>query len=352
MKITKNSFGKLKDGQEVGLFILENDKNVSVSILSYGARIQSIKTPNEEGELKDIVLGYDNIRDYETDPYYMGALIGPVAGRIANAQYVEESKTIKLEQNHQTHHLHGGSHGLHQKLWNYSSEERSGSVKLVMQTFAKDGEGGYAGNREFKTTYILNNKNQLLIYMNVQTDKDSMINLTSHSYYNLSDKENCNILDQIMMINAPKVMSMNADLLPTGGFEYVLGKPANFTRGKKLGEALQVLPNGLDHVYAINKEYGKFGISAKALDADSGRTIDLVTNQPAVVLYTNNSADGSVLGKNSLPIIKHGAFCLEPMHFPDSPNQLNFPSILLKAGETYKSRSQFTFGLVSQSHHH
>ncbi len=352
MRITEKPFGKLTTGEEVQIIELENDRNVCICILSYGALIQSIKTPNEKGEIKDITLGYDNIEGYENDPYYMGAVVGPVAGRISNARFLLNNKTIDLEKNQGAHHLHGGSQGLHQKMWQLSTEKRHDSVKAVLETFAKDGENGYPGNRRFKTTYILNNKNQLLIYFDAETDADTVIGLTSHSYFNLSDNENDNIYDHLMMINAQKTVVMDEHLIPTGTFSFVLGKAENFSRGKKLGDAIKELPQGIDHAYMINKEFGKFGISAKALHAKSGRTIDLVSNQPAVILYTTNFPDGSVLGKNKLPINTHGAFCLEPMHFPDAVNQQNFPSILLKSGEKYKSRNQFTFGLVSQSHHH
>jgi len=352
MNIETKEFGKLSNGQQIQIVYLENDRKIKIGIITFGARIQSIITPDEEGDLKDIVLGYDNAISYEKDRYYMGAVVGPVAGRIAQGCFPLNGETCELEKNIAPHHLHGGSLGLHQKIWEFDTEERHDSVKLILKTQATHGENGYPGNRHFQVTYILNNKNQLLVYFDADTDADTIINLTSHCYFNLSSKENDSIHDHIIMMNAQKALVLDDYLLPTGSFEYVLGKAENFSRGKKLGDALTQLPNGIDHVYAINKEYGKFGISAKAVHPLSGRNIDLVTNQPAVVLYTNNSADTSILGKNKQGIIQYGAFCLEPMHFPDSPNHPSFPSIIVKAGESYKSRNQYTFGLQSESHHH
>ncbi|NOR88358.1 MAG: galactose-1-epimerase [Bacteroidales bacterium] len=352
MKINKQNFGKLSNGAIIEKIDLINNNNIKVSILSYGGIIQCIETPDEEGIYKDIVLGYDHIESYENDPYYMGAVVGPVAGRIKNAQFPLNGQMIKLEANAKNHQLHSGSKGLHKKVWHAETEERSDSLKVTLTATAADGESGFPGNRVFKTTYILNNKNQLLIYFDASSDADTVVNMTTHSYFNLSNQKNDTINKHFAMINAQKVVSLNDDSIPTGGIDYVLSKPYNFSRGKLIGDALAQLAEGIDHVYYINKEAGKFGISSRVLHKTSGRTLDIVTDQPALVFYTNNYPNGSIRGKSELPIIKHGAFCLEPQHFPDAPNHPHFPSITLKAGEKYKSRTQITFGLKSDSHHH
>ncbi len=353
MKINTEQFGQLSDGTIIEKIVLINNNNIKVSILTYGGIIHSIETPDEKGSYKDIVLGYDTLEGYENDPYYMGAVVGPVAGRITNAQFPLNGQVIQLEANAGPHQLHGGSKGLHQKVWILAdAEQRSHSLKVVLTCTAANGESGFPGNREFKTTYILNNKNQLMIYLDATSDADTIINMTSHSYFNLSDKENETVHEHLAMINSQKIISVDEKLIPSGDFEYVLGKPYNFSRGKIIGEALAQIPEGLDHVYVINKEAGAFGISGKVVHKKSGRTIDIVTNQPALVFYTNNYPEGNIHGKSGLPIIKHGAFCLEPQYFPDSPNHSNFPSIILKAGEKYKSRTQITFGLISDNHHH
>jgi len=352
MEINKEAFGKLSDGTEIEKIELINDHQLKVSILTYGGIIQSIYTANEKGDFKDIVLGYDDLQGYEKDPFYIGAVVGPVAGRITNAQIPLNGKMIQLEANAGLHQLHGGAKGLHKKVWKVETEIKNDSLKVVLKVSAADGESGYPGNREFQTTYILNNKNQLMIYFDAITDTDTVINMTSHSYFNLSDIENDTVHQHLAMVNALKTVAVDKDLIPNGDFDYVLGKPTNFSRGKLIGEALEQMPGGLDHVYAINKVAGKFGISAKVVHQESGRVLEVVTNQPALVFYTNNFPDGSIQGKSGLPIIKHGAFCLEAQFFPDSPNHPNFPSILLKAGEKYKSRTQITFGLKSDTHHH
>lgn len=351
MNITRTHYGTLSNGSKVDIIELSNDHEITIKILTYGGIIESIITPDEEGFLKNIVLGKDNLEGYENDNSSLGALIGPTAGRINQGQFKIDELAFSLDNNGAKHNLHGGIAGLSKKVWDAELEKRADSVKLVLTFSSVDGEGGYPGNRTFKTTYILNNKNQLLIYFDATTDKDTIINLTSHSYFNLSNEDD-NIYDTKMMMNAQKALVVDSELIPDGQIGYVLETPFNFTRGAKLGEALKGMKEGIDRVYIINKAYGVFGISAKAVDEKSGRTIDLVTDQPAVVLYTSNHFDGTEMERNGKTLIKHGAFCLEPQHFPDAPNHGNFPSIIIRAGEEYKSRNQFTFGLVSHSHHH
>ena len=352
MEIQEELFGKTSNGISVEKISLINNHGLKLAILTYGGIIQAIETPDEDGIFKDIVQGYDSIEGYEKDEYYMGAVVGPVAGRITHARIPINDRIIQLEPNAGTHQLHGGPMGLHKKVWKAKAEKRQDSLRLILTTEAKEGESGYPGNRDFKTTYILNNKNQLMIYFDATTDADTVVNMTSHSYFNLSSQENDGLDDHLIMINALKTLATDELLIPTGEFDYVLGKATNFSRGKLIGQGLKEQAEGFDHVYAINKEPGKFGITAKVVHQKSGRVLELVTNQPALVFYTNNYPDGSVIGKNGLPIISQGAFCIEPQHFPDSPNHPHFPSIALKAGDTYKSRSQFTFGLASDEHHH
>ena len=350
MNITRKHYGTLSNGSNVDIIELSNDHQITIKILTYGGIIESIITPDEEGSLKNIVLGKDNLEGYEKDESSLGAIVGPTAGRITLGQFNIDDRDFSLDNNGAKHCLHGGAAGLGKKIWTSELEKRADSVKLVLTFLAADGEGGYPGNRVFKTTYILNNKNQLLIYFDATTDKDTIINLSSHSYFNLSNEDD-DIYDTIMMMNAQKALHVDGEMIPDGQIDYVLGTPYSFSRGAKLGEALKGMKEGIDRVYIINKAYGVFGISAKAVDEKSGRTLDLVTDQPSVVLYTSNHFDGSETGSKGMPLIKHGAFCLEPQHFPDAPNHGNFPSIIVRACEKYKSRNQFTFGLVSHRHH-
>lgn len=350
MDIKKEDFGQLSDGRDIEKIILTNNNNIEISILTYGGIIQSLKTPDLNGHIKDIVLGYDTIGAYENDPYYMGAVIGPVAGRIKNASFTLNNELIELNANAGKDLLHSGDVGLNTMIWDAILEKKTDSIKLTLKTTAKDKEGDFPGVRVFTTTYILNNKNQLMIYFDAISDKDTIVSMTSHSYFNLSEKPH--IYDHLVMINALKTLSVDDNSVPNGQFDYVLGQASNFSRGKLIGQALDQMPNGLDHVYVINKEAGKFGITAKVIEEKSGRTLELVSNQPGLVFYTNNAPDGTVIGKNNQAIIKHSAFCIEPQHFPNAPNIINFASIVLKAGATYKSRNQFTFGLTSDEHSH
>lgn len=351
MHISQQSFGYLPDGDEVFLIQMKNNKGVEVEVITYGAIIKKIITPDLEGNFEDIVLGKEDIQGYLEDESCLGAVVGPVAGRIGKAQAFIAGKQFEFHQNDGQNSLHGGTAALHKRNWEAEITERENSVKLELSYHAKHLEGGYPGNRTFKTTYILNEKNQLLVYFDATTDQDSIINLSTHSYFNLSGKQQ-DIYDHKMLLNSLKMLNMGAGNIPDGSESYVLGSPFNFSRGALIGEALKQIDFGIDHAYIINKEFGAFGISAKAVHESSGRTMDVVTDQPVLVFYTANHYDGSQLGKNKFPLKKHHAFCLEPQHHPDAPNHSNFPSIEIKAGEVYKSRTQFTFGLTSDTHHH
>jgi len=351
MHISQQNFGNLENGEEVFLIQMKNNNGLEVEIITYGAIIKSIKTPDLHGNFEDIVLGKDDIRGYEEDNSCLGAVVGPVAGRIGMAKAEIAGKVFEFQANDGVNSLHGGNAGLHKKNWSAEMSETSNSVKVVLTYHAKDLEGGYPGNRTFKTTYILNNKNQLMVYFDATTDKDTIINMSTHSYFNLSAKHQ-NIYDHKMMMNSLKVLNMDEGNIPDGTEQYILGTPYNFSRGALIGDVLQKIDFGIDHAYVINKQYGAFGISAKVVHEPSGRTMDLVTDQPVVVFYTANHYDGQTKGKNGWSMRKHDAFCLEPQHHPDAPNHPDFPSIEVKSGEKYKSRTQLSFGLTSDQHHH
>jgi len=350
MEIKKEVFGKLPNGKSIDKIILSNNNGLEIGILTYGGIIQELKTSDLSGNFKDIVLGYDDIDGYINDPYYMGAIIGPVAGRISGATFPLNNETIKIKANAGADLLHSGDSGLHNKIWAPTLSKKNDSVKLTLSITAENRPDDFPGFREFTVSYILNNKNQLMIYFDAISDQDTVVNMTSHPYFNLSDSPK--VYNHFMMINALKTLAVDADLIPNGDFDYVLGKPTNFSRGKMIRDALDDMKDGIDHVYVINKELGKFGITSKVVDEKSGRTIELVTDQPGLVFYTNNAPNGDVLGKGQEAITKHSAFCIEPQNFPNAPNNLNFPSIVLKAGDKYKSRNQFTFGLTSDTHSH
>lgn len=345
MEIREEYFGTTKNGEKVSKYSFENNLNTKIEVLDYGCIVQSIETPDKLGRLGDIVLGYDTLAEYEEDTYYIGAVVGRVANRIGKAQYIDGPFMVKLDKNDGQNHLHGGNNGLNKVVWKAKTFEKNNSVGVEFTYRSPDGESGYPGNVDFKTTYILNNENQFMIYFSAKTDKRTPINLTSHIYYNLSAGKSPLVLDHIAMINALKYVETDAENIPTGKINYLMGTPQNFSRGKTIGADIDKMDNGYDLAFVINKEIGRFLVTSRVIEPDSGRILDIVTDQPTIQLYTSNHFDGSQGGKHGEKLIKHGAFCLETQGFPDAPNHSNFPTIFLNPDEKYSSHTQISFQL-------
>jgi aldose 1-epimerase len=343
MEIREEFFGRSQDGKDVFKYILTNDSKTSIEILNYGGIVRSIVTADRNGKLDDIVLGYDSLKEYENDPYYIGAVVGRVANRLAKAQYIDGPFMVKLEKNDGENHLHGGFQALNKKVWQAKTFERKNSIGVDLYYRSEDGENAYPGNVDFKVTYFLSNKNQFFIYFQAETDKRTPINLTSHIYYNLSGGKSKHVLDHIAMINALKYLETDANHLPTGKLNYLIGSPVNFSRGKKIGADFDKLDNGLDHSFVINKEMGRLLVTSRVIEPQSGRILDIVTDQPTLHFYTANSFDGNLKGKNGMSYEKHAGFCMETQAFSDAPNHANFPSIFLNPGEKYSSHTEISF---------
>ncbi len=343
MDLREEYFGTTKNGEKVFRYIFENNFNTRLAVLDYGCIIQSIETPDKEGAFDDIVLGYDTLAEYEKDSHYMGAVVGRVANRIGKAQYIDGPFMVKLDKNEGENHLHGGTHGLNKVVWKAKTFKKNDSVGVEFSYRSADGENGYPGNVDFKVSYILNNKNQLMIYFNAETDKRTPVNLTSHVYYNLSGNKEKDVLGHYIMINALKYLETDPDLIPTGKYNFVIGSPVNFSRGKIIGAEIDQTSNGYDHTFVINKEPGKFVITSKVIEPESGRVLEMVTDEPTVQFYTANNFDGSLTGKAGIKFAKHAGFCIESQGFPDAPNHSNFPSIFLNPGEKYSSHTQISF---------
>lgn len=343
MNISKEYFGTSKNREKIFKYILENNFNTRIVVLNYGCIVQSIETPDKYGQFTDIVLGYDSLIEYENDLHYMGAVVGRVANRIGNAQYIDGPFIYKLDPNDGTNHLHGGKKGLNKVLWKAKPFQKNDSVGIELTYRSPDGENGYPGNVDFKTTYILNNKNQLMIYFTAETDKRTPINLTSHIYYNLSGGKTSDILGHYVMINALKFLDTDDCLIPNGKMNYAIGSPVNFSRGKIIGAEIDKMTNGYDHTFIINKEPGKFVITSKVVEPESGRILEIVTDQPTLQFYTSNHFDGSQFAKSGMKLEKHAGFCMETQAFPDAPNHPNFPSIFIDPGEKYSSHTQISF---------
>jgi len=343
MNITEEYYGTIINGEKVFKYILENNFNTRIVALDYGCIIQSIKTLDKNGQSADIALGYDTLFEYENDSHYLGAVVGRVANRIGNAQFFDGPFMYKLEQNDGPNHLHGGNKSLNKVVWKAKPFTKKDSVGVDFTYRSPDGENGYPGNVDFTVTYILNNKNQLMIYFKAETDKRTPINLTSHIYYNLSGGMSPNVLNHYAMINALKYLDTDKQLIPTGKLNFVIGSPINFSRGKNIGADIDKTDIGFDHTFVINKELGRFLVTSRVIEPNSGRILDIVTDQHTVQFYTSNHFDGSLPGKKGVKLEKHAGFCLETQAFPDAPNHSNFPSIFINPDEKYSSHTQISF---------
>ncbi|GAA5029429.1 aldose 1-epimerase [Marivirga lumbricoides] len=349
--ITSKSFGTLPSGEEVTQYIMTNNQGMEMSVITYGGIITSLTAPDKAGKYEDIVLGFDNLEGYLQDgvPYF-GALIGRYGNRIAKGKFTLDSTEYELAINNIGNHLHGGLKGFDKVNWSAKEVEYADGVALELTYLSADGEEGYPGNLETKVTYQLGNDNTLLIDYMATTDKKTVVNLTQHSYFNLSAMKE-DVLNHQLMVNADHFLPVDSTLIPTGELRPVEGTPFNFTEMKKVGADVnqenQQLTYGLgyDHCWVLNEGAGKMDLAAKAYEPNSGRTLEVYTSEPAIQVYTGNFLDGTLTGKGGTVYNKRTGLCLETQHFPDSPNQPEFPSTELNPGEKYESQTKFVFGI-------
>ena len=346
--VKKSVFGKMPDGREAGLYTLTNRSGMRVSITNYGGRIVSILAPDRTGKMADVVLGFDALAAYLGDNPVFGALVGRYANRIANGKFTLDGVTYKLAVNNGPNSLHGGLQGFDKKLW--KAKELSRRPPAIALTYlSKDGEEGYPGNLKVKVVYTLGDDNGLKIDYTATTDKDTVLNLTNHSYFNLAGQGNGDILKQQLMINADRITPVDPTMIPTGKLESVKGTPFDFTVSTAIGarigdndEQLK-LGNGYDHNFVLNRSGTGLTLAARAEDPESGRVLEVLTTQPGIQLYTSNFLVGPVHGKDGQIYGFRSAFCLETQHFPDSPNHPEFPSPELKPGQVYHQVTEFKF---------
>ena len=340
----KEAFGKTGDGTPVDLFTLNNGKGMTVKITNYGAIVTSIVVPDSAGQAGDVVLGFDSLSGYLKEPPYFGAIVGRYGNRIAKGRFKLDGKEYKLATNNGPNHLHGGLKGFDKVVWQAKelNTDREPSLQLTYQS--KDGEEGYPGNLSVTAVYTLTGDNELKIDYTATTDKATPINLTNHSYFNLAAGKAENALQHQMMIAADRYTVVDATLIPTGELRPVKGTSFDFTTPHSIGERIEkVEGGGYDHNYVLNHAEGQFGRVARVHDPLSGRVMEVYTDQPGVQFYSGNFLDGSLTGKGGAQYVKHYGFCLETQHFPDSPNQPQFPSTLLKPGETYRTATTYKF---------
>ena len=351
--IKRSVFGKMPDGQEVHLYTLTNSNGMQVAITDYGARIVSILAPDRNGKMADVVLGFDNLPDYMKYNTYFGALVGRYANRIGGAKFTLDGKVYHLPVNNGPNSLHGGIKGFDKRFWT-TTEIPGEEPALEMTYFSKDGEEGYPGNMHASVVYTLMKDNSLKIDYSATTDKDTVINLTNHSYFNLAGEGNGNILKQVLWINSDEITPVDATQIPTGKITKVDGTPFDFRTptaiGARINEDNQQLKfgKGYDINYILNRKGPGLELAARAYDPDSGRELEVYTTEPGIQFYSGNFLDGSTPGKGGKTYGPRSAFCLETQHYPDSPNRPQFPTTELKPGETFHQVTVFKFTTTSK----
>jgi aldose 1-epimerase len=343
-QVTEQPFGKLTDGTPVEIYTLQ-DGTVEVRIITYGGRVQSLKVPDRKGKVDDIVLGFDSVDGYVANPGpFFGAIIGRYANRIAGGQFQLDGKTYHLPKNDGDNTLHGGPLGFDKVVWKAKPIENGVELRHV----SKDGDEGFPGTLTAVVKYTLVG-NTLHIDYSATTDKDTVVNLTNHSYFNLSGQGNGTILHEELKIDASRFTPVNTNLIPTGALEPVAGTPFDFRKltviGSRINENNEQLHNakGYDDNWVLNHPAGQMGEAAEVYDPKTGRVLTVLTTQPGIQFYTGNFLDGSITGKDGKVYVHRGALCLETQHFPDSPNQVKFPSAELKPGQRYHQVTEFQF---------
>ncbi|HKI44591.1 MAG TPA: aldose epimerase family protein [Balneolales bacterium] len=350
LELNRTAFQKVIDGKKTDLYTLRNDNGIEVAITNYGGRIVGILAPDKNGHFSDIVLGHDSLGGYLSGTNnYFGALIGRYANRIAKGRFTLNGKQYSLPVNNGVNSLHGGTKGFDSRVWDAKQLD---DQNLLLTYDSKDGEDGYPGNLEIQVLYTLTPDNSLHIDYTAVTDKETVINFTNHSYFNLDGAGAGKINNQVLMINANHYTPIDSTMIPTGEVAPVKGTPFDFTRptpiGKRINEDNQQLKyaHGYDDNWVLNKpEPYKLTFAAQVYDPGNGREIKVYTTEPGIQFYTGNFLDGSTIGKGGKPYTYRSAFTLETQHYPDSPNHPNFPSTVLKPGKIFHSITIFQFGV-------
>lgn len=344
--LQKKAFGKTPDGQEVDLYILTNTAGMTAKIMTYGAILTELDVPDRDGKAADVVLGFDNLKDYLAGHPYFGATVGRVANRIAKGKFTLDGKEYKLAVNNGPNALHGGLKGFDKVVWTAVPVATPDGAAVIFKYVSKDGEEGYPGNLTATVVYTLTNENALRLDYTAKTDKATPVNLTNHTYFNLAGAKAGDILGHEMTLFADRYTPVDDTLIPTGEIKPVKATPLDFTKAARIGERIGQLkgePGGYDHNYVLNSEGKELALAARVHEAKSGRTMEMWTTEPGVQFYTGNFLDGKQTGRGGVVYKKHGGFCLEAQHFPDSVNHANFPSVILKPGQTYRQTTIYKF---------
>ena len=354
MEVEKRFFAKSNDGTHVNTFILKNDKNIEIEIIEFGAIVRCLRVPDKFGIIKDVVLGFDSLKEYENDNSYFGALIGRVANRIGNASVVINGKEYKLAPNTMpdfgNNHLHGGINGFNRKIWKGEMFEEVGVAGVVMTCNSSDGEEGYPGNLSCKVIYSINNAGEFTIKMSAETDNPTIVNFTHHNYFNLAGEGEGNVLNSEIMINANKFTPSDEDMIPTGEIVKVEGLPEDFTSARPIGYRMEDMQRlkytGYDTNYVLNHiSPDSLDLAAVVTEPATGRKLEVFTTQLCMHFYTGNFLD-TKSGKGGKRYYKHEAFCIEPQAYPDAPNKKDFEPIELYPGDKYEQTIVYKFSNI------
>ena len=347
--IQKEDFGTLPDGTNVEAYTFTNNAGMKMKVITYGGIITEFEVPDTEGDVQDIVLGYDNLEGYLDETPYFGAIVGRYGNRIANGKFTLNGEEYTLATNNGPNHLHGGIKGFDKVVWTveetFDNDNGSG---IRLKYVSPDGEEGYPGTLTTLVTYTLTDDG-LNIQYEATTDKATVVNLTQHSYFNLSGEADNDILDHVVSINADHFLPVDETLIPTGELRPVEGTPFDFTTPKRVGEEINAdnrqieYGKGYDHCWVLNGEGMR--TVATVHHPESGRFMEVLSQEPGIQFYTGNFLDGSITGKDGIVYEQRHGLCLETQHFPDSPNQKDFPSVVLNPGETYSTQTTYRFSV-------
>lgn len=350
-KLQASEFGKTSEGASVYRYVLTNNKGVEAVVITYGATLVSLRVPDRNGKAADIVLGYDNLDAYEQGKSYFGATIGRYGNRIARGEFTLDGTVFRLPKNDGPNSLHGGMRGFNKRVWTAVDRSRAGAQVLELSYTSADGEEGYPGTLKVKVTYTLPAEtSELRIDYTATADKDTVVNLTNHSYFNLSGDLTKEIVDHQLLLRAPQFTPVDSTLIPTGELRAVSGTPFDFTKPALIGARINQddeqlkFGKGYDHNWVLEKaEKTGLQLAAEVFEPTSGRVLQVLTTEPGIQFYSGNFLDGTAKGKGGRLYAHRTGFCLETQHFPDSPNHPNFPSTVLKRGETYRTSTVLRF---------
>ncbi|RIJ43188.1 aldose epimerase family protein [Pontibacter oryzae] len=346
MEIKQKPFGKTAEGQETSLFTLTNSSGVKVELSDYGATVTSLLAPNRNGDLGNVVLGFESLAGYTSPEYiksgpYFGAIVGRYGNRIAKGTFTLHEQMYKLATNDGPNHLHGGTKGFDKVIWQAEMLPEENAVRF--NYLSKDGEEGYPGNLSITVTYTLTDDNELCMEYKATTDKATPVNLTNHCYFNLTAGKSDNILGHALTLNADCYTVVDESLIPTGELRGVKDTAMDFTTPRTIGERIRKVAGGYDHNYVLNGKHGTMRKAATVYEPTTGRVLEVLTTEPGIQFYSGNFLDDTLTGIGEQLYSRHYGFALEAQHYPDSPNQPDFPSTILEPGQTYESKTIYKF---------